>query len=85
VMQAPYYGVGVGTSTIGLLLLAVEPEDVIITGSSDESAANGGSRDPFKRLMDQYGIAWYESYRDSGLKVTSDGTDYVIQPIGAGN
>jgi len=82
VMQAPYYGVGAGTSAIGLLLLAAEPENVIITGSSDDSAANGGSREPFEKLMEQYGIEWHESYADNGLRITSDGSEYAIQSIG---
>ena len=80
-MQAPYYGVGVGTSAIGLLLLAAEPQDVIITGSSDDSAANGGSREPFTRLMEQYGIDWYEVYAEGGLRITTDGQDYAIQSL----
>ena len=84
-MQAPYYGVGAGTSSIGLLLLAAEPKAVIITGSADDSAANGGSREPFKRLMDQYGIPWYESYADGGLRVTTDGYEYAIQSLNSLN
>ena len=81
VMQAPYYGVGAGTSAIGLFLLAAEPETVIITGSSDDSAVNGGSREPFKRLMEQYGIEWYESYVANGTKIITDGQEYAVQSL----
>lgn len=81
IMQAPYYGVGAGTSNIGIFLLKAEPDVVIITGSADESAANGGSREPFRRTMRQYGIKWYENYVNGTLRITSDGKAYVIQPV----
>ena len=79
VMQAPYYGVGAGTSQIGLFLVNAKPKSIIITGSADESAANGGSRDPFRRLMAQYNISWYETYANGTLKVMADGRGYVFQ------
>ena len=85
VMQAPYYGVGSGTSNIGIFLLTAKPKAMIITGSADESAANGGSRDPFRRLMNmsQYGfITYYEVYKTGNLRVASDGQNYTIQPVG---
>ncbi len=84
VMQAPYYGVGAGTSNIGLFLITAKPETIVISGSSDDSAANGGSREPFKRLMDQYGIAWYENYVNGTIRVSSDGQNYTVMPLGSG-
>ena len=84
VLQAPYYGVGAGTSVIGVFLINAKPETVVISGSSDESAANGGSRDPFKRLMDQYGIRYYENYVNGTLRITSDGESYLVQALGKG-
>ncbi len=84
VMQAPYYGVGAGTSNIGLFLITAKPKTIVISGSSDDSAANGGSRDPFKRLMNQYGIAWYENYVNGTIRVSSDGQNYTVMPLGAG-
>ncbi len=83
-IQAPNYGVGTGTSNIGIFLLTAKPEAMIVTGSSDESAANGGSREPFERLMAQYGIRWHESFANGTLRVSSDGQTYTVQPLGAG-
>jgi len=84
VMQAPYYGVGAGTSNIGIFLLSAKPETVIISGSSDESAQNGGSREPFKRIMAQYKIAYFENYKNGTIKVTSDGNEYAVMALGKG-
>lgn len=81
IMMAPYYGTGEGTRDIGLFLLAVDPTDVIVTGSSDDSAENGGSREPFERLMEQYGINWYNTYENGTLRITSDGSEYAIQNV----
>ncbi|MBU0532747.1 hypothetical protein KKB44_04605 [Candidatus Micrarchaeota archaeon] len=81
VIHAPYYGVGAGTSNIGILLIKAEPEVMIISGSADESAVNGGSREPFKRLMEQYGIIWYENYVNGTIKVTVTGEGYSVQPV----
>ncbi len=82
VVQAPYYGVGVGTSGIGLFLITAQPDDMIISGSADDSPENGGSREPFKRLMNQHGIAYYENYVDGTIRVTTDGQSYAIQGLG---
>lgn len=79
VMQAPYYGVGAGTSDIRVFLINARPKAMVITGSPDESAANGGSRDPFRRVMRDYGIPWYENYVNGSLRLTSDGNAYSIQ------
>ncbi len=82
VIQAPYYGLGEGTRDIGQFLLAADPEVMIITGSVDDSPANGGSREPYKRLMEQYGIEWNATYDNGTIRVTTDGSDYAIQTIG---
>jgi competence protein ComEC len=84
IMQAPYYGVGSGTSNIGIFLITAEPEIMIISGSSDESAPNGGSRDPFKRLMEQYGIRWYGNYVNGSIRISGDGQEYTISALGTG-
>ncbi|MFH0884380.1 MAG: MBL fold metallo-hydrolase [Candidatus Micrarchaeota archaeon] len=84
IMQAPYYGVGQGTSNIGVMLITAKPKIMIISGSNDESAVNGGSREPFKRLMTQYGIKWYENYVNGTVRVTGDGQTYSISMLGAG-
>ncbi len=84
IMQAPYYGVGSGTSNIGVMLITAKPKIMIISGSSDESAVNGGSREPFKRLMTQYGIKWYENYVNGSIRVTGDGQTYTVSALGAG-
>ncbi len=81
IMQAPYFGTGEGTRDIGLFLLEVAPKDVIITGSADDSAANGGSREPFERLLTQYKIKWYNQYELGTIRVTTDGNAYAIQNI----
>ena len=84
VMQAPYYGVGSGTSNIGLFLVTAKPQAIVISGSSDESAANGGSREPFERLMKEYGIAWYANYLNGTVRVSTDGNNYTVMPLGTG-
>lgn len=84
IMQAPYYGVGSGTSNIGIFLLTAKPNAMIITGSADESAPNGGSRDPFRRTlnMTQYDIPYYEVYKNGTIRITTDGQTYAIQGLG---
>ncbi len=82
VIQAPYYGLGEGTRDIGQFLLTAEPEIMIITGSADDSPANGGSREPYMRLMEQYGIGWNATYTNGTIRVTTDGSDYAVQIIG---
>ncbi|MCI0565335.1 MAG: MBL fold metallo-hydrolase [Nitrososphaera sp.] len=84
VIQAPYYGVGEGTRDIGIFLITAKPEYMIITGSSDDSAANGGSREPFIRLLDQYEIKWNATYVNGSIRVTTDGTDYTVLALGKG-
>ncbi|MCI0503386.1 MBL fold metallo-hydrolase [Candidatus Micrarchaeota archaeon] len=84
IIQAPYYGVGSGTSSIGIFLITAKPDVMILSGSSDESAANGGSRDPYKRLMEQYGIRWYENYKNGTIRISGDGQAYTIGAMGAG-
>jgi len=83
VMQAPYYGVGAGTSGIGVFLLTAKPDDIVISGSADDSAPNGGSREPFKRLMTQYGIEWHENYVDGTIRIVTDGQEYDIMGLGS--
>jgi competence protein ComEC len=84
VIQAPYYGVGEGTRDIGLFLISAKPEYMIITGSQDDSAANGGSREPFIRLLDQYDIRWNATYVNGSIRVTTDGNDYTVLNLGKG-
>jgi competence protein ComEC len=81
-IQAPYYGVGAGTSNIGIFLIKAEPDAMIVSGSADESAVNGGSREPFERLMDQYGISWHENYVNGTLRVFYDGDSYQVTGLG---
>ncbi len=82
VMSAPYYGVGRGTNNIGIFLLSVSPEHIVISGSSDDSAEAGGSREPFFRLMQQYGIEWTANYEVGTVRVFSDGTEYAVTTAG---
>ncbi|MBI5046328.1 MBL fold metallo-hydrolase [Candidatus Micrarchaeota archaeon] len=84
VMLAPYYGVGAGTSNMARWLSKAAPKTMIITGSADESPPNGGSRDPFKRLMKEYKVAWYETYINGTIRVTTDGTSYGVYSFGKG-
>jgi competence protein ComEC len=84
VIQAPYYGTGEGTSDIGIFLINAKPEYMIITGSADDSAPNGGSREPFIRLLDQYGIKWNATYANGSIRVTTDGNDYTVLSLGKG-
>ena len=81
VIQAPYFGTGEGTRDIGLFLLTADPETMIITGSADDSPENGGSREPFERLLAQYGIDSYKTYELGSLRITTDGNEYVIQAV----
>lgn len=78
VMTAPYYGTGTGTSGSNLFLTETMPQTMIITGSSDDSSGNGGSRAPFLRQLTQYGIAAYETYSMGNLVVSTDGINYSV-------
>jgi competence protein ComEC len=78
VMQAPYYGLGAGTSGIANFLKALSPKVVVVSGGPDDSAASGGSRQPFRKLMDEDGIAYYENYLNSTVRVISDGRNYSV-------
>ena len=78
VMQAPYYGLGAGTSGIGNFLSTAKPETMIISGGPDESAESGGDRSPFRRLLDQYNITYYENYKGGNVRVTTDGSTYAV-------
>lgn len=84
VMEAPYYGTGEGTRDIGIFLITADPEWMIIEGSQDDSAPNGGDRDPFLALMEQYGIQWEETYDNGTVRVTTDGNDYTVLKLGKG-
>lgn len=71
IMEAPYYGLGSGTAVIGVFLQTAKPGTVVINGCSDETAEKEGStRLPFKRLMDQYGISYLETYKKGTIKAT---------------
>lgn len=83
VMSAPYYGLGAGTSGIGNFLTSAQPQTMIISGGPDESAASGGSRDPFRRLMDEHNVSYYENYKGGTVRVTSDGTEYALGYFGS--
>lgn len=78
VMQAPYYGLGSGTSDIGNFLKTLQPHVVVISGGPDESAVSGGSRDPFRRTLKDDGIPYYENYVNGTLRIVSDGQTYSI-------
>ncbi|MFN7991720.1 MAG: MBL fold metallo-hydrolase [Candidatus Micrarchaeia archaeon] len=84
IMQAPYYGVGSGTSNIGIFLITAKPKYMIITGSSDESAPNGGSREPFQRQMVQYNITPYMNYVNGTIRITTDGNNFTAMALGSG-
>lgn len=81
VMSAPYYGVGRGTNNIGIFLINAEPEHIIISGSSDDSAEAGGSREPLFRLMLQYGINSTATYEKGDIRLVSDGHEYAITTV----
>jgi beta-lactamase superfamily II metal-dependent hydrolase len=78
VMEAPYYGLGVGTASIGNFMKTLQPQVVVISGGPDQSASSGGSRDPFRRTLQQDGIPYYENYVGGTLRVVSDGSNYSI-------
>lgn len=78
VMQAPYYGLGAGTSGIGNFLTTVKPEVMVVSGGPDESAVSGGARDPFRRLMDEHDVDYYENYIGGTVRVSSDGDKYSV-------
>ena len=78
VMQAPFYGLGTGTSGIQNFLTSTKPGAVVISGGPDESAVSGGSRDPFRKLLKLYNITYYENYAGGTVRVSSDGKDYSV-------
>ena len=82
VIEAPYYGTGEGTRDIALFLITAKPEWAIIEGSPDDSASNGGDRDPFFELLDQCNIQREETYDNGTVRVTTDGTDYTVLKLG---
>jgi beta-lactamase superfamily II metal-dependent hydrolase len=66
VMQAPYYGLGPGTSGIANFLKTTNPQLMVISGGPNES---GGSRDPFRALLDEDNINYIENYANGGATV----------------
>jgi beta-lactamase superfamily II metal-dependent hydrolase len=82
-MSAPYYGLGAGTSGIGNFLTSAKPETMIVSGGPDESAASGGARDPFRRLMDEHNVNYYENYKGGTIRVASDGSTYAVSYFGS--
>jgi beta-lactamase superfamily II metal-dependent hydrolase len=83
VIQAPYYGVGAGTSGIGLFLITSQPEAMVISGSKDDTPDNGGSREPYMRLMKQYNITYYETYKLGTVRIVSNGQNYSVSGLGS--
>ena len=81
VMEAPYYGVGAGTATSGVFLNTAKPTYVVITGSSDESATNGGSREPFERLLLEHNITSFMNYENGTIRIINQGGNYSIGPV----
>ncbi len=81
IMSAPYYGTGTGTSGINLFLTSTKPQLMIITGSADDSATNGGSREPFMRQLKQYGIKYNETFVSGNIAISTDGQTYDIRQI----
>ncbi len=84
VMQAPYYGLGAGTSGIANFLASTRPELMVISGGPDESSVSGGSRDPFRRLLDENDIAYIENYANGGqtVRILYDGESCAYGYLG---
>ena len=76
VMTAPYHGLGRGTSRIGIFLQTVNPDEIYIIGSNKDDANVGGTREPFIRLLNQYGMVYKESYKFGDIRIISDGQGY---------
>lgn len=71
VMEAPYYGLGSGTTIIGTFFQTCKPKTVVIEGCSDETGGpQSSTRLPFKTLMNQYGIDYLETYKNGTVKVS---------------
>ncbi len=66
VIQAPYYGLGPGTSGIANFLKTTNPKLMVISGGPDES---GGSRDPFRSLLYEDNVNYIENYANGGSTV----------------
>lgn len=82
VLQAPFYGLGSGTQNFGVFLVASLPDTVVISGSADDSAEAGGSREPFLRYLEQYEIPYNATYLGGTVRITSDGYEYDIAHLG---
>ena len=78
VMQAPDYGLGSGTSDIYNFMRMTHPETVVISGGPDESPQSGGSREPFRRILNDAGIPYYENYVNGTVRIVSDGYNYSV-------
>ncbi len=82
VLEAPYYGTGAGTSGINLFLLTVKPKEIVMTGSIDDSVVNGNSRQPFRNILKEYMIPYYQTFTNGTIRITNDGSSvFGIQNI----
>jgi len=83
VIEAPYYGVGAGTANIALFIQAGQPEYAVIEGCSDETMeVEGSTRNPFKRVLDQYDVEYFETYEEGTIRIIVDESGYSIGPSG---
>ena len=81
VIEAPYYGVGAGTANIALFIQASKPKYAVIEGCSDETMeVEGSTRLPFKRVLDQYNVEYFETYEDGTIRIIVDESGYSIGP-----
>ena len=83
IMQAPYFGVGAGgTSEMGIFLTNTKPKYMIINGGAEESVASGGTRDPLRRMLEQYNIPSYETFNGGTVRITSSDSGVGIDRSG---
>ncbi|MEM3422258.1 MAG: hypothetical protein QXF35_03360 [Candidatus Bilamarchaeaceae archaeon] len=64
-MEAPYYGLGAGTSAIGIFLDGVKPKNVIVEGCEE---GREKTRTPFFILLNQYKIDYWETYKKGTIR-----------------
>lgn len=81
VIEAPYYGVGAGTANIALFMQASKPKYAVIEGCSDETMeVEGSTRNPFKRVLDQYDVEYFETYENGTIRIIVDEGGYDVSP-----
>ncbi|MFH1221999.1 MAG: MBL fold metallo-hydrolase [Candidatus Micrarchaeota archaeon] len=80
VLEAPFYGTGAATKTMGLFLQNSKPDYVVMEGCLDDNPTGISSRNPFRILLEleQNKVPYYETYKNGTVKITIGENDYAV-------